>query len=76
MSTVAEIQSAITQLPPEDVRVIQEWIAKRNPGPEARKWTSEELVDGARRMVAERDPERARLLKEEIMKGFYGPADA
>jgi hypothetical protein len=74
MSTVAEIEAAIEQLPPEEVRALQEWIAKRTEGKAARKWSSEELTEGARRMVAESDPKRVEVLKEEIMRGFYGTA--
>src|SRR4051794_31165306 len=70
MSTVAEIQEAIAKLPPEDFCAIQEWMTKGPDGSAWRKWTSEELVERARRMVAEPDPERAKLLKEEIMRGF------
>jgi hypothetical protein len=76
MSTVAEIQSAIAKLPPEDFCAIQDWIRKQAPPTTQRKWTSEELEEGARRMVAEPDPERAMVIKEEIMGGFYGTADA
>ncbi|HEV7405770.1 MAG TPA: hypothetical protein VGO11_22695 [Chthoniobacteraceae bacterium] len=76
MSTVAEIELAIERLPPEDVRALQEWITKRTERTMGRKWTSEELVEAANRMVDEPDPERAEALKDEIMRGFYGLADA
>jgi hypothetical protein len=76
MSTVAEIQEAIAKLPPEDFCAIHDWITKGPDGKNWRKWTPEELEAGAKRMVAERDPERAKAIKEEIMRGFYGTADA
>lgn len=72
MSTVAEIESAIEQLPPEDVRALQEWITKRTAGTPARKWSSKELVEGARKMIDEPDPVQADRMWEEIVVGFYG----
>ena len=76
MSTVAEIEVAIEQLPPEDFRALQEWMAKRAAGKAGRRWSPEELTDAARRMVEEPDPARAQVLWEEIAKGFYGGANA
>lgn len=76
MSTVAEIESAIAQLPPEDFRALEEWMAKRAAAKVGRMWTPDELTEGAKRMVAETDPVRADVLNEELMRGFYGIADA
>ena len=76
MSTVAEIESAISQLPPEDFRQLHEWMSKRATGEKGRRWTPEELTEGARQMVAEPDPDKAKVLKEKLMRGFYGLADA
>jgi hypothetical protein len=76
MSTVDEIESAIEQLPPEDFRILHEWMAKRMAGIAGQMWTPEELSAAARQMVDEPDPVRAQALKEEIMRGFYGDADA
>jgi len=76
MSTVAEIESAIEQLPPEDFRALQEWMARRAEERSGRMWSPEELTAAAGQMVAEPDPVRAQALWEEIAKGFYGPASA
>lgn len=76
MSTVAEIESAIAQLPPEEFRTLQEWMTQRATGRAGRMWTPDELTAGAKRMVAEADPARADALKKELMRGFYGMANA
>jgi hypothetical protein len=76
MSTVAEIQEAIAKLPPADFCAIQDWMTKGPQGTSARKWTSKELVEGARRMLEEPDPAKADRLWEEIVAGFYGDTRA
>ncbi len=76
MSTVDEIESAIEQLPPEDFRLLHEWMAKRVAGMAGRMWSPEKLVEGARQMVAESDPVRAQALWEKVAAGFYGDAGA
>jgi hypothetical protein len=76
MSTVAEIESAIEQLPPEDFRALQEWMAKRAAGTAERRWSPEELAEGARQMVAETDPVKAQELWERTVAGFYGDSGA
>ncbi len=75
MSTVTEIEAAITQLPPEDFRALKEWIVQRAEGA-GRMWTPEELGAAAQRMVDEPDPVKARAQWEALMRGFYGDADA
>jgi hypothetical protein len=72
MSTVAEIESAIEKLPPEDFRALQEWMAKRAEERKGRMWTPEELGAAAQRMVDEPDPVRAKVLGDQIAAGFYG----
>lgn len=76
MSTVAEIESAIAQLPPEDFRQLQEWMSKRAAGEVGRMWTPEELTKGARQLVAEPDPEKAKAIWEKVMAGFYAHTNA
>jgi hypothetical protein len=76
MSTVAEIEAAIEKLRPEDVRTLHHWIAERAAKSEAREWTPEELVDAAQRMIDEPDRTRSDAIKEEIIRGFYGPENA
>ena len=76
MSTVAEIEAAIEQLPPEDFRALREWIVKRAEGTTGRQWSPEELGAAAEQMVAEKDPVRADALAKRIVAGFYGDADA
>jgi hypothetical protein len=39
-------------------------------------WTPEELSAATQRMVDEPDPVKAVALKEPILRGFYGEADA
>ena len=72
MSNVAEIESAIAQLPPEDFRAVHEWVNERAASTVARQWTSEELEVGAKRMLDEPDPAKADALWEEVVAGFYG----
>lgn len=72
MSTVAEIASAIAQLPPEDSRTLQEWMEKRSTGKTRRMWTADELTEGARRSLEEQDSAKADPLWEEVMTGLYG----
>ncbi len=43
---------------------------------EGRLWTPEELTEGARRMVEEPDPEKAKAIWEKVAAGFYGEANA
>jgi hypothetical protein len=76
MSTVAEIEAAIDRLPPEDFRTIHEWMAQRAAGLAQRRWSPEELSEGARQMLAEPDPARAQVLWERTVAGFYGDASA
>ena len=76
MSTVAEIEAAIEQLPQEEFRALREWIVQRPAATAGRMWSPEELGAAAQRMVDEPDPVRAEALKEEIIRGFYGDADA
>ncbi len=76
MSTVAEIESAIEQLPPEDFRALREWIIQRTEKAVGRMWSPEELGAAAERMVAEQDPERAKAIGRQIIAGFYGDAGA
>jgi hypothetical protein len=76
MSTLAEIEEAIGQLPPEDFRVLWEWIVQRAEGTAGRRWSPEELGAAAEQMVAEKDPVRAKAQRERIAAGFYGDADA
>ena len=72
MSTVAEIEAAIEQLPQEEFRALREWIVQRPVGVAGRMWSPEELGAAAQRMVDEPDPEKARVLWEELAAGFYG----
>jgi len=76
MSTLAEIEAAIEQLPPEDVRRLREWIVQRAEGTAGCEWSPEELGAAAAEMVAEKDPARAKALGKQIVAGFYGDADA
>jgi hypothetical protein len=76
MSTVAEIEAAIEQLPPEDVRRLREWIVQRAEGTVGRQWSPEELGAAAEEMVAETDPVKAKAQWKRIVAGFYGDADA
>ncbi len=76
MSTVAEIEAAIEQLPPEEFRTLKEWIVQRPEEKRGRMWTSAELGKAAAEMVAETDPERAKAIQARIVAGFYGDADA
>lgn len=76
MSTVAEIEAAIEQLPPEDFRALWKWIVQRGEGMKGRQWTPEELGDAGELMVAEKDPARADALGKRIVAGFYGDTDA
>jgi len=62
MSTVAEIEAAIEQLPPADFRALCEWIVRRAEGTTGHRWTPEELGAAAEQMVAEEDPARADAL--------------
>ncbi len=72
MSTVAEIQSAIAKLPPEDFCAVHDWMTKGAQGQPGRMWTPEELEEGARRMLEEPDPVKADAIWEEVVAGFYG----
>lgn len=76
MSTVAEIEAAIEQLPPEDFRALWEWIIQRTEKAVGRPWSPEELGAAAEQMVAEKDPEQAKAIGERIVAGFYGDAGA
>ena len=76
MSTVAEIEAAIDRLPPEDFLALHEWMAQRAAGLVQRRWSPEELSEGARQMLAEPDPARAQALWERTVAGFYGDASA
>ena len=75
MSTVSEIEAAIENLPLEDLHELENWMTAyaRNLH---RRWTPEELSAATRRMVHEPDSLRAEEIKREIMRGFYGEADA
>ena len=75
MSTVTEIENAIEQLPPEEYRELQEWMAKRTERA-SRMWSPAELAAGAQRMVDEPDPAKAKVLWQEVMDGFYGEGRA
>ena len=75
MSTLTEIEKAIEQLPPEDIRALREWIVERAEKA-GRPWSSEELGAAAERMVAEENSEQAEALGKRIVAGFYGDADA
>ena len=76
MSTVAEIESAIEQLPPEEFRALQDWMTRRAAQKPGREWTPEEVVEAAQRMIDEPDRAKSDAIKQELMKGFYGIADA
>ena len=76
MSTVSEIEAAIEQLPPEEFLELRDWMLRQVEEKAGRMWTPEELGEAAQRMVEEPDPARAQALKEEIMRGFYGAANA
>ncbi len=77
MSTVAEIEAAIEQLSPEEFRALKEWFVLRaESAAGGRMWMAEELAAAAQRMVDEADPVKAEALKEQILRGFYGDADA
>lgn len=76
MSTVAEIESEIEKLAPEDFRVLHEWIAKKAAETPGRMWTPEELGAAAERMVAEEDEEKSKEMWKEIVDGFYGRKSA
>jgi len=75
MSTVAEIEAAIGQLPPEDFRALRDWIIRRAEGTTGRRWSPEELGAAVEKMVAEQDPVRAAAQWERIAAGFYGDAN-
>ena len=74
MSTVAEIESAIEKLPPDEVRALRDWIVGRAEVAKGRMWTPEELGTAAQEMVDEPDPNRAQALGKRIAAGFYGDA--
>ena len=76
MSTVAEIEAAIEQLPPEEFRTLKEWIVRRPEKAGGRMWSPAELGAAEAEMVAETDPERAKAIQARIVAGFYGDADA
>ena len=76
INTVAEIEAAIEQLPPEDFRALREWIVQRAKGTAGRQWSPEELDAAVERMVAEEDSVRADALGKRIVAGFYGDAGA
>lgn len=76
MSTVAEIEAAIEQLPPEDFRALRDWIVQRAEGTAGRMSSPEELGAAAEQMVAEQDPEEAKAIGKRIVAGFYGDAGA
>lgn len=75
MSTLSEIEAAIEQLPPEDLRALREWIVLRTEKT-GRPWSPEELGAAAEEMVAEENPGRAEALGKRIVAGFYGDAGA
>ena len=72
MSTVAEIESAIEKLPPDEQAQVARFVRTLEPG---RMWTPEELGAAAQRMVGEADPARAKAQWQRIAAGFYGDAD-
>ena len=74
MSTIAEIESAIEKLPPEEICALRDWIVGRAEVAKGRMWTPEELTEGARQMVGESDPAKAQVLWERTVAGFYGDA--
>lgn len=76
MSTVAEIEAAIAQLPPEEFRALREWIIQRSAETAGRRWSPEELGAAAQKMVEEKDPAKADAQWERIVAGFYGDANA
>jgi len=76
VSTVAEIEAAIEQLPPEEFRALREWIVNRREGMVGRQWSPDELEAAAEQMVAENDPVQADALAKRIVGGFYGDAGA
>lgn len=69
MSTVAEIESAIEKLPPDEVRALRDWIGQRAESATGRMWTPKELGAGAQRVV-ETDPAPAKAQWERIVAGF------
>ena len=71
MSTLAEIEAAIEQLPLEDFRALREWIAQREEGA-----AGCQLGAAVAEMVAEKDPARAKVMWKQIVAGFYGDAYA
>ena len=74
MSTIAEIESAIEKLPPEEICALRDWIVGRAEVAKGRMWTPEELGAAAQEMVDEPDPNRAQALGKRIAAGFYGDA--
>ena len=76
MSTVAEIESAIEKLPPDEVRALRDWIVERTEVAKGRMWTPEELGAAAQEMVDEPDPNRANAQWQRIAAGFYGDPGA
>lgn len=76
MSTVTEIELAIEKLPPDDVRVLREWIVKKAETTAGRMWSPEELGAAAEEMVTEKDEAKAKEMWKEIVDGFYGRTSA
>ena len=76
MSTIAEIEAAISQLPPEHFRALKGWTNRRGERTTRRMWTPEELTLAAQRMVDEPNPARVRAQWEKNVRGFYGDPGA
>lgn len=65
--TALEIIDEIKRLPPAEQARVARLVGEMN-----RALSAEELNDVAERLAGESDPDRARVLKEQIATGFYG----
>lgn len=59
----------IKHLPPNERAEVASFVRAME---EKRQWTPEELGAACERMVAETDPRKVAILKEQITAGFYG----
>lgn len=69
--TALEIMDEIKRLPPAEQARVARLIGEMN-----RTLSAEELNGLAERLAGESDPDRARVLKEQMATGFYGSGQA
>jgi hypothetical protein len=67
--TVSQIIHEIETLAPDEQAKVVRFAYRLDA---ERKLTGAELSSLAERMVAETDPDKAMLVREEIVRGFYG----